>query len=153
MIAAPPESRGRATIRTNVAALKTQAAWCAADGHLDVNQLAGHRLPPEPEVRPFADSEVVATVGAIHRHEAVTHTLGGQREPIGLGHMQLGRTDVDHLGVLAHGRADHDGVICGELDEQPAQEGRGPLARHLPAHGGRGDRVHGDPVDSRHSPQ
>ncbi len=111
MIAAPPTSRGRATIRTNVAALKTQAAWCAADGHLDVNQLAGYRLPPEPEVRPFADSEVVAKVGAIHRQEAATPTLGGQRERIGLGHVQLGRPEVDHRGVLAHGRADHDGVI------------------------------------------
>ena len=64
LTATPAKPLSAATIRKNVAAVKTFATWCAADGHLDLNQLAGYRLPPapEPEIQPFSDPQVVALV-------------------------------------------------------------------------------------------
>ena len=66
LTATPAKPLSPSTIRKNVAAAKTFAAWCAADGHLDINQLAGYRLPPapEPEIQPFNDAQVVAMVAA-----------------------------------------------------------------------------------------
>ena len=66
LTATPPKPVSASTIRKNVAAVKTFAAWCAEEGHLDLNQLAGYRLPPvpEPERQPFSDAQVVAMVEA-----------------------------------------------------------------------------------------